>query len=54
LPTFRLIDLVRDREVLEVAQKDAAAWLDQERPDKDTVNTLIDNWNTRFRLVEVG
>src|SRR5581483_6010310 len=32
LPTFRLIDLVRDRELLEAARREAAAWFDEARP----------------------
>ena len=29
LPTFRLIDLVRDRELLDAAQREAARWFDE-------------------------
>ena len=32
VPTFRLIDLVRDRELLELAQREAAAWLESAAP----------------------
>src|SRR5256885_4455392 len=32
IPTFRLVDLVRDRELLDVAQREAAAWLDAAAP----------------------
>ena len=28
MPTFRLIDLVRDREMLELAQREAAQWFE--------------------------
>ena len=31
VPTFRLIDLVRDRELLELAQREAARWLEHRR-----------------------
>ena len=32
MPTFRLIDLVRDREILDVAQREASAWFDSAKP----------------------
>ena len=32
MPTFRLIDLVRDRELLELAQREAARWFDVAAP----------------------
>src|SRR4029077_4107026 len=32
LPTFRLIDLVRDHDILELAQKEAAIYLDSVAP----------------------
>src|SRR5439155_8373572 len=32
VPTFRLIDLVRDRELLELAQREAASWLESASP----------------------
>ena len=32
MPTFRLIDLVRDRELLDVAQREAAAWFESAAP----------------------
>src|SRR5262249_11124905 len=32
LPTFRLIDLVRDRDLLDLAQREAAAWFDAAAP----------------------
>jgi ATP-dependent DNA helicase RecG len=54
LPTFRLIDLVRDRELLEVAQREAAQCLDQVAPTPDATRKLIENWGSRFRLIEVG
>ena len=54
MPTFRLIDLVRDRELLDVAQKEAAAWFDRSKPGAAAVGRLIENWEERFKLIEVG
>src|SRR6185369_17808550 len=37
VPTFRSIDLVRDREVLETAQREAGAWLETTMPSSAAV-----------------
>ena len=54
MPTFRLIDLIRDHELLEVAQREASHWLDATAPDRDTVDRLLKAWGERFRLIDVG
>jgi ATP-dependent DNA helicase RecG len=54
LPTFRLIDLVRDHELLAVAQGEASNWLATSLPAPSALAALITNWEARFRLVEVG
>jgi ATP-dependent DNA helicase RecG len=54
LPTFRLIDLVRDRELLELARREAAEWLDAAAPTAATMTQLVDAWEQRFRLIEIG
>jgi len=54
MPTFRLIDLVRDRELLDVAQREASSWFDRTRPSAAAVGRLIETWEERFRLIEVG
>jgi ATP-dependent DNA helicase RecG len=54
LPTFRLIDLVRDQDALAVAQREAAEWLDQSPPTPAALTRLLDIWHTRFRLIEIG
>jgi ATP-dependent DNA helicase RecG len=54
VPTFRLVDLIRDREIMEVAQREAAQWFDTEQPAPATVAGLLESWETRFRLIEVG
>jgi ATP-dependent DNA helicase RecG len=54
LPTFRMIDLVRDRDVLDTAQQEAARWFATSLPDAAGVNNLLANWEQRFRLVQIG
>jgi ATP-dependent DNA helicase RecG len=54
LPTFRLVDLVRDRELLDVAQREAAQWFDSARPAPGAVAKLLENWESRFKLMEIG
>ena len=54
VPTFRMIDLVRDREVLDAAQREAARWFAKALPDAAGVDRLLANWEQRFRLIEVG
>jgi len=54
LPTFRMIDLVRDREVLDTARQEAARWFAKSIPDAAGVNKLLENWEQRFKLIEVG
>jgi ATP-dependent DNA helicase RecG len=54
VPTFRLVDLMRDRELLETAQREAAQWLKSSSLGAGQVAKLIDGWEQRFRLIEVG
>ena len=54
VPTFRLIDLVRDREILDLAQREAAQWLEHFGPDPTAMKKLLANWESRFKLIEVG
>jgi ATP-dependent DNA helicase RecG len=54
VPTFRLIDLVRDRDLLDLAQRVAATHLDAVAPTPDTTKKLIESWESRFKLIEVG
>jgi ATP-dependent DNA helicase RecG len=54
IPTFRMIDLVRDRELLDTAQREAARWFAKSLPDAAGVERLIAGWEQRFRLVEIG
>ncbi len=54
LPTFRLIDLVRDRDLLELAQHEAAQWLRSAAPAPGAIAELLQGWETRFKLIEIG
>jgi len=54
IPTFRLIDLARDHDLLDVARREAADWLTGAHPSRQAIAALIDSWSARFRLIEVG
>jgi ATP-dependent DNA helicase RecG len=54
LPTFRTIDLARDRPVLELARAEAARVMAATRPDDPAVHRLLASWGARFKLAEVG
>ncbi|MGE0704336.1 MAG: ATP-dependent DNA helicase RecG [Vicinamibacterales bacterium] len=54
LPTFRNIDLMRDRPVLEDAQREAAQWIESAGPSPQALGTLLHDWEARFKLIEVG
>src|SRR6185295_3852284 len=54
LPTFRLIDLVRDREVLEAARQEAAGWFEASPPTTASIDELLAGWEQRFKLIAVG
>jgi len=52
MPTFRLIDLVRDRELLEAAGREAAGWFESGAPPD--LDQILQTWADRFRLMEIG
>jgi ATP-dependent DNA helicase RecG len=54
LPTFRMIDLVRDRDILDLAQREAISCFDTAAPAAGTLEKLLSNWEQRFKLIEVG
>ncbi len=54
VPTFRLIDLVRDRDLLDLAQQEADRWFAAAMPTPAAVAELLRSWSTRFKLMEVG
>ena len=54
LPTFRLVDLVRDRELLDEAHVEAEHWIDTAAPTPAARDRLMTTWEARFKLIEVG
>jgi ATP-dependent DNA helicase RecG len=54
LPTFRMIDLVRDHELLVRAQGEADRWLKSAEPTPAAMSTLLESWQARFKLIDVG
>jgi ATP-dependent DNA helicase RecG len=54
VPTFRLIDLVRDRELLDSAQREADKWFSTTLPAPAAIGELLRSWSTRFKLMDVG
>jgi ATP-dependent DNA helicase RecG len=54
MPTFRLIDLARDRDILDRAHAEAVRWFDDTRPESGAITKLLANWEQRFKLIEVG
>jgi ATP-dependent DNA helicase RecG len=54
VPTFRLIDLVRDRELLDLAQLEAARWFESTAISPAAIRRLVGSWESRFKLIEVG
>ena len=55
MPTFRLIDLVRDRELLDAGAARGGALVRgvgaRRRP---RIDQLLQSWEQRFKLIEVG
>jgi ATP-dependent DNA helicase RecG len=54
LPTFRSIDLVRDKDLLETARQEAMACIGSAAPTPVALQSLLESWETRFRLVRIG
>ena len=54
MPTFRLIDLVRDRELLDIAHHEAARWFEAAGLTPPAIERLLQAWEQRFRLIEIG
>jgi ATP-dependent DNA helicase RecG len=54
VPTFRLMDLVRDRDLLDLAQREADTWFAAAAPTPQAVAELLRSWSARFKLMEVG
>jgi ATP-dependent DNA helicase RecG len=54
VPTFRMIDLVRDRDLLDIAQREADRSFKVSVPDAAGIDTLLASWQQRFKLMEIG
>ncbi len=59
MPSFRVANLLRDRDLLELAKKEACALMDgrMEIPAEDKSRTMVHlrvSWQRRYGLVEVG
>ena len=54
MPTFRTIDLVRDRDVLDLAHDEASRWFETSSPTPAGIDKLLAGWEQRFKLIEVG
>jgi len=54
MPTFRTIDLVRDRDVLDLAHDEASRWFEVSSPTPAGIDALLAGWEQRFKLIEVG
>jgi ATP-dependent DNA helicase RecG len=54
MPTFRLIDLVRDRDLLDTAAREAARAFASSAPTPEALDRLLHAWAQRFKLMEIG
>ena len=57
LPAFRVANLIRDRELLETARREAAHMLSGDVPQEEVSRALVHlraHWQRRYGLVEVG
>jgi ATP-dependent DNA helicase RecG len=54
VPTFRTIDLLRDREPLDEAHREASQWMDAAQPKPQAIARLLETWQARFKLIDVG
>lgn len=54
VPTLRIGDLLRDRDILEIAHTEAGELLDQPTPDPALIQLVRQTWEQRFGLIGVG
>jgi ATP-dependent DNA helicase RecG len=54
VPTFRSIDLVRDRAILDRAKVEAEAWMESASPEPASLAKMLESWEQRFKLIEVA
>jgi ATP-dependent DNA helicase RecG len=57
LPAFRVADVVRDKEILEIARNEATAFIEHPPSEEElrrAVAYIRDHWQRRYGLVQVG
>src|SRR5215471_1968763 len=54
LPTFRSVDLVRDRQVLEDARREVDLWMTSNPEAAAALAPMLATWEQRFGLIEIG
>ena len=54
MPTFRMIDFVRDRALMDTARGEAARWFASSSPGAAGIDKLLASWEQRFKLIEIG
>ena len=54
LPTFKTGNLLRDRILMEDARREAVDWIKTSSRNSGNDNELLNLWNDRFRLMEIG
>jgi ATP-dependent DNA helicase RecG len=54
VPTFRVGDLRRDRDLLDAAREQAARWLDGGEAGAADLQVVARLWQDRFGLIGVG
>jgi ATP-dependent DNA helicase RecG len=54
MPTFRSINLLRDRAILDRAKTEADAWIESAAPAPAVLAKMLESWEQRFKLIEVA
>jgi ATP-dependent DNA helicase RecG len=57
LPTLRIANIIRDREILEIARSEAAQFIEKPPSEEElrrVVRFIRDHWQRRYGLVQVG
>jgi ATP-dependent DNA helicase RecG len=54
MPAFRLVDLLRDREVVETARREADDWFTATSPGPDAIAAMLEAWHAKFKLIDIG
>jgi ATP-dependent DNA helicase RecG len=54
MPTFRLVDLIRDRDLLETAGREAARVFESADVSDESLARILNAWAQRFELIRIG